>query len=397
MSGNRLTTAAALVGLVFGLGGGMAWAQGGGGLSIPPPPGYSTPGESEKASGELTEALPQLVIGETTYDAGTVWQGEDVRAEFTVRNEGTENLTLKMVKKSCGCTAVDIPNKLVPPGTSTPVTVTVTTRGKRSRFSVNATLGTNDPLMPEVNLTIKGDAKPFVDIQPQPSAIFGRVESGSSVNKEFTLRGNLEDEPLQILGVQFDSDKFESKLETIEEGRTYKLVISTAPPLKRGANNGTCIIDTSYEKEPQLRIRCSAYVPERLALRPSRLTLSSPTTFADAQRVIYLQDEGEKKAEIVSIRTTSEDITVDTEEHPSGRGYRLTINVKPGLEIPNEGHSVFVETNDEEYRVLELQIMPRRQRVPTPQQTISPQQPPKIVPQQKPPTIPQPPGGQTDK
>lgn len=363
MCGNGVKMAAAIcAGLVWALGADAVLAQTGGGSpgEIPPAPVYPPVSADQQAQGELKESLPLVVIDDTTYDAGTIWQGEDIRHTFTIRNEGQDNLVVRLIRKSCGCTGLEIPNKVIPPQTSSSISMRVNTKGKRGRFSVNATLGTNDPLMPELRLTAKGDAKPYVDIKPRPSAIFGRVQQDTASSKEFTLTGNLE-ERLDILSVTIDHPRFTHTLIPIEEGKSYKLTISTQPPLKRGANNGMCTVRTSYEGVPDLRIRCSAYVPERLSLRPTRLQLSSPTTFADAQRVIYLQDEGDQQAEILSVRTTHEDISVDSAPHPSGRGYRVTVNVKPGLVIPPEGHSVFIETSDEEYRVLEAKITARRQ------------------------------------
>jgi hypothetical protein len=342
---------------------------------IPPAPVWPPPSEAPEADSglEVPTAYPLLMIDDKTYDAGTVWQGEMVEATFMIRNEGQENLTLEVFRKSCGCTAVLIPNKLIPPGTQSPVTLKVNTSGKRKRFTVNATLKTNDPLTPELKLVVTGIATPYISIEPQQSVIFGRITEGTQQSRELTLTGNL-DEPLQIVEVRLDKPHFTHKLETIEDGKSYKLTVSTNPPLKKGSNTARLVVVTSYESVPNVDIKCSAYVPERLSLKPAQLTLSNPVHYGDVQRVVYVHDEGERKAAVISTRTTSEDIKVDYEPLPTGRGYKVTLNFTAGMEIPQQGHAVFVETDDPDpdYRVLQTKILPRRTPQPRQARAVTP-------------------------
>ncbi|PWL29625.1 MAG: hypothetical protein DCO96_07655 [Fluviicola sp. XM-24bin1] len=50
------------------------------------------------------------------YNAGTVVKGENIRAEFKVKNTGDKPLVIADVKPSCSCTVGDFPKEPIAPG-----------------------------------------------------------------------------------------------------------------------------------------------------------------------------------------------------------------------------------------------------------------------------------------
>jgi len=58
--------------------------------------------KQHKAKGQQVQSpaqgQPRIVLDATTFDAGKVWEGEEVSHAFTVKNEGTAMLEIKNVK-----------------------------------------------------------------------------------------------------------------------------------------------------------------------------------------------------------------------------------------------------------------------------------------------------------
>ncbi len=67
-------------------------------------------------SGSVVIAAPNLQFDNPKYDFGEVFQGGKVRHVFEFVNEGDEALYIDRVRSSCGCTAVLISEKNIPPG-----------------------------------------------------------------------------------------------------------------------------------------------------------------------------------------------------------------------------------------------------------------------------------------
>ena len=61
--------------------------------------------------------MPKLFVeGKRIVNCGDVIQGDTVRVNYTIRNEGDAPLVINGVGKSCNCTAATLSNKTVDVG-----------------------------------------------------------------------------------------------------------------------------------------------------------------------------------------------------------------------------------------------------------------------------------------
>ncbi|MEM7395294.1 MAG: DUF1573 domain-containing protein, partial [Verrucomicrobiota bacterium] len=132
----------------------------------------------DKAKLKPTEAKPKIVCEEPVFEFGKRPNTEEVLHSFTIRNDGDAPLELKGVKTSCGCTAAKLKEKIIPPGKSTEISVTVSLKGRRGGQSKSATVKSNDPVKPNLTLTMKGQAIPLVELRPS-IVNFNRVVEGA--------------------------------------------------------------------------------------------------------------------------------------------------------------------------------------------------------------------------
>jgi hypothetical protein len=103
---------------------------------------------------ELKNA-PVAAFEETVFDFGTIKQGEKIKHDFVLKNNGKSDLIIRRVRTSCGCTAVKH-SDVIKPGESTKLSVEFNSRGKRSRQNQAVTVITNDPKTPSTVLRVMG-------------------------------------------------------------------------------------------------------------------------------------------------------------------------------------------------------------------------------------------------
>ncbi len=97
-----------------------------------------------KLSEQELAMAPIATIENGRFDFGTIQQGDVVKHDFVLKNEGKSTLILRSVKTSCGCTAVKY-DKEIAPGKTTTMHVDFNSRGKRNRQNKTITIICNDP------------------------------------------------------------------------------------------------------------------------------------------------------------------------------------------------------------------------------------------------------------
>ena len=94
--------------------------------------------QSSKSAG------PLLSIEPAEHDFGPARQDQKLVYDFIVMNTGTGDLELLRIATSCGCTAALPADRVVPPGGSTTLTVTLETRKYKGRLERSVSVASND-------------------------------------------------------------------------------------------------------------------------------------------------------------------------------------------------------------------------------------------------------------
>ena len=89
-----------------------------------------------------TEA-PVMKFAETSYDFGSIQEGEVVTHTFAFTNTGKTPLVIERAFASCGCTVPDWPRKPVAPGASGEIKVEFNSRGKAGPQQKTITINAN--------------------------------------------------------------------------------------------------------------------------------------------------------------------------------------------------------------------------------------------------------------
>jgi hypothetical protein len=109
---------------------------------------------SAMTAGEFSRS-PVAVFDTNTYDFGSIPVNTTVEHDFVLTNKGKNNLLVRKVNASCGCTAVQPSKTVIAQDESTVIKVQYNTQGRNGADKKAITVITNDPRRPKVILWIK--------------------------------------------------------------------------------------------------------------------------------------------------------------------------------------------------------------------------------------------------
>jgi hypothetical protein len=138
-------------------------------------------------SGSVVFAASSLQVNGLTFDFGEVLQGEKVPHAFEFVNQGDEPLIIDRVQSSCGCTAVLVSEKNIPPGGKGEVQANFDSTRFRGAVSKTIYIYSSDPVNPVLQLHLKGNVLEPVAIEPA-QINFGYVTEGKPVTSTVVLR-----------------------------------------------------------------------------------------------------------------------------------------------------------------------------------------------------------------
>ncbi len=105
---------------------------------------------------------PNIVIGESFYDFGSIGPNDVVTHDFVIANTGDAPLTISRAYTTCGCTTADFTSAVIPPGKVSIVTLRLDAgfhdvRGETVRRGV--IIENNDPDEPNVELWVQASVR----------------------------------------------------------------------------------------------------------------------------------------------------------------------------------------------------------------------------------------------
>lgn len=275
----------------------------------------SVPGQETNA-----EHAPKLVCDEPTYNFGEADNAGHVEHAFILRNAGDVTLQILNIRPACGCTVANISTKSIPPGGLAELSARLSLQGRTGPQHKSITVESNDPKQQYVTLYLEGTAIAELDVQPR-QVTFGRISGDAAVTSvvEITARTT---NAVKITRLNAGSTNLAARLETIEEGRHYRILVSSVPPLVQGTLRGSVHIETDHPKYSAMDIPISAFVATDLMYLPTELTLVENPT-ASARYVIVRSDTG-KKFEVQAVEAPSPSIQTSIQPMDQN-GYRIEL------------------------------------------------------------------------
>jgi len=301
---------------------------------------------------------PSAVFPDPVFEFGRVFRGKVVDHVYRLRNGGSEPLRIQGIRMTAPLT-IERSLAQVAPGAETEIRFTLDTASLQGSFEGEIVVTVNDPAQPEVTLAFEGIIVPEIEGSPEP-AFWIVAQKGEVKTAELEII-NHGAEPLRIEMVDHPKKSFDTHLETVEEGRRFRLTLI----LDRGAPSGKTrepiTILTDSKKVPALKVLANLNIRERiytfpevvqLGALPMSLIQTNPGAVEQSAQTLMVYQQGGTDFQ-VKLHTDVPALDLRGERGPKGDRYQVTVSlirdaVRPG---PLEG-SIYLETNDPDFPLL---------------------------------------------
>lgn len=300
--------------------------------------------------------VPAVKFDTPTYDFGRVQSGADIRHDFYFTNTGTGPLEILQVKPSCGCTVAGQHDRIVEPGQSGKIPITMSVKNASGPVSKNITILTNVAgTDSRVTLVVKGEVWQPVQVTPQAAA-FGRIPaqvSGQETSRKLTIVNNLET-PVKLGTPVSNSPKFRAELATLEEGKKYELTVTMIPPLESGNINGRITIPTGTAEVPTLEIPAYAFITAAVDVTPNVLTIAETRT-TEVSRQFYVRSNINTPIQVTDVTMPNENIKFELTDVKDSMTYRIKVDIPPTY-VVKPGDQITFKTSHPDTPMLTIPI-----------------------------------------
>ena len=308
--------------------------------------------------------VPKLEITPPVWDFGEKWTGEKAESTFTIKNTGTAVLHINQVKSSCGCTVAQAKKKELAPGESEEIRVTYNTKKHAENVSQSIRIMTDDPDSQTTVFKVQGHVKPLIKIEGGSGLNLGNLGLNDAVTKSIELEC-LYTQPLALkLKESTPSKFFDIQLETVEEGKRYRLTATTQPPLVEGSLNESAVLITGLEQMPEYPVRVWGIAQGPVMVSPKVLYVMTgqdkPTT-----KTLRVISRRETPLKITSIKADVDSIQAEVSPEPAEAPDKRTGGVSTTLiqvklpaisELPDNDVMLRITLDDPDVKELTVPI-----------------------------------------
>ena len=290
---------------------------------------------------------PKAVFTEARFEFGQVISGEVVERDFVVKNEGSMPLVIEKVAMTTPLLVTRHTHE-VAPGAEGTIHFKLDTANLAGKFQGAIVVFLNDPALPQAPLAFEGTIVPAVELSPTP-AFFVAGLRGRGGERAIEIV-NHESEPLQIEKMEHSTERFTTKLETLQAGQRYRLTLRLNPQGPGGKAVDTIVLKTSSKKIPVLKIDANTYLYERVRTFPDIVDLGTlrvdDTARAALTMMVYQEGGSDFQAKL---STDIPGLHLKWERGPKGDRYQATIMFFPDkISVGSLKGSIFVDSNDTE-------------------------------------------------
>jgi len=312
---------------------------------------------------ELQAPAPlRAIVPVSAFQFGKVVQGTVVEHEFILRNDGTALLELSRTSMTSPILATRLPRN-VEPGSQATLQFKLDTSSLEGPFDGQILLFLNGQDNPEVRLAFEGQVVRGIEASPMP-AVYLAMLLGQPMEGSVDLI-NHETAPFEVLGIAGAGARLKTRVQTLQAGRRYRLLVSVKGEAPLGKRSDTLMVRTSSPTTPLVKITVTTYVHDTVYTFPDSVDLGDlplsaiqgdPGLLQRSAQTLMVYQEGGTQFK-VSLSTNVPGLILQSEPGPAGDRWQITIavdpeRIKPG---PIRG-SIVIQTNDPKHAKLRVPV-----------------------------------------
>jgi hypothetical protein len=292
-------------------------------------------------SATAVAAQPQLSVGQTSINFGTVTVGSDGTASLVLSNNGSANLTISAVTASgAGFSVGGIATpKTISTGQSAQATVTFSPTAA-SNATGSITISSNDPTNPTLNVALSGtgSAAPVGQLSANPASLsFGSMVAGTSVQKQVVLSnsGNaaVKVSSIAVSGGAYNISGVSAPL-TINPSSSVTLTVTFAPTAA-GTDSGSISI-ASNASDSSLAVGLSGTgvaASPALTANPASLSFGSLNAGSSSSKTVTLTNSGNVSVTLSGVSVSATNFSTSGISTPltltAGQSTTLDVSFSP--------------------------------------------------------------------
>ncbi len=215
------------------------------------------------------------------------------------------------------------------------MTLSLNLKGFQGYVKKSASVLSDDPANPRIVLAVEGTVKPLIEVLPEKTLYFQGLPDGLP---EKTIDLVTTSKLFHIQKIDDDLNKKATyKLETVEDGKHYRLKVSNNTP--SGNYRGAITLHTDFAEKPELTVWVNGSIEGEIGIRPKVLVVGrlSPDQGVISGKVLVL-DNKNRAFKIVRCTYDERILHVTQMPFPDGRGFSLEVipemkHIPPGDRI----------------------------------------------------------------
>jgi hypothetical protein len=309
---------------------------------------------SQQAGGRVSDTVKQgstsssTVFTEASFEFGQVLSGAVIEHDFTFRNIGSAPTRIERVSMTTPLLVTQMPREVVP-GAEDRIHFQLDTANLEGKFEGTILVNLSDPALPQARLAFSGRIVPAIELSPRPAFfVAGQKGQGNRAAIEIVNHDSL---ALRIEKIEHRTERFTTKLETLESGQRYRLILDLKPDGPTGRASDTILLKTSSKRMPVLNIAANTYLYNRVHTFPDVVDLGTwrAADCGQAAMTLLVHQEGGSG---FRIRLSSDipGMSFKPELGPKGDQYQVQVNLVPEkVRVGSLKGSIVIDTNDAEF------------------------------------------------
>jgi len=237
------------------------------------------------------------------------------------------------------------------------------------KFTKSATVDSNDPANPHIQLTVSGNAIAYVNVAPE-GTVYMHGRYGEKVEQDLTITSNEKGLDFKVLGVRSNiDDKITYSLENGTEPGVYTLKVFKNPKLPTLSTYGSITLTSNSPKWPETTVQVHVMTKGSITISPSILNFG-PVKFSDdngpgtpATKGLVVTKTG-APFKIKNVTITNPNYKAEVNTVTDGQQYRIEVTFTPPVRRPSkhtEAGEMMIHTDDPKEPAIRVQLVARAQ------------------------------------
>ena len=280
---------------------------------------------------------------QTTHDLGRIAAGSLVKREIVFTNEGDADLTIREISHTCSCTTTPEWTRVTPPQGKGRIMLEFQAMAMSGEMQKTIAVHSNDPAKPVIAIALKGMVWQPLEISPGVAVMKTTALQSQELSTVVRII-NHTDQPISLKEPASNNKHFLPRLETITEGKEFRLTVSAKPPFPAGMLSANITIATSSTERPVLTIPAVILHMPELVVQPPQLFLSANT--ADAPHLISIRSQSQQPVAITNVSCDAPGSSVTIREITAGKDFELSVQLPKDLSSsPQKTYTITAQTS----------------------------------------------------